>query len=274
MFYSILYVLPKNFISWTFGIIAQLTWPRILIQAGIRYFAKAYKIDLNEAEKDISEYRSLNDFFTRKLKNGLRPISQGLVHPADSVLTQHGRIQEGTLIQAKGKTYFLKDFLQDDVLFERLSDGYFFTYYLCPTDYHRVHSPVSGYVTQSQYLPGKLWPVNQWSVQNIPDLFAINERVVTTIETEQGYCALVMVGATNVGKMTLAYDKDLCTNRFWNRKGIQKKFRPPVALKKGDEVGTFHMGSTVIMVYEKSFFKSQSEFNTGPVKLGQSLLKS
>lgn len=274
MFYSILYVLPKNLISWTFGKLALLSWPRPLIQNVILWFAKTYKINLEEAEKPIQDYKNLNDFFTRKLKKGIRPIGLGIVHPADAMLTQYGSISEGTMIQAKGKTYFLKDFLQDEKLFERFSDGYFFTYYLCPTDYHRVHSPVSGYITQTHYIPGKLWPVNQWSVNTIPELFAVNERIIMTLETQEGFCALAMVGATNVGKMTLAFDSEICTNTFWNRKSLLKKYKSPVPIQKGDEVGTFHMGSTVIMVYEKSFFKENSQFQAGPVRVGGSLVRN
>ncbi len=273
MFYSILYVLPKNLVSWLFGCFASIKCPRFWVRFVVKTFANLYKINLNEAAKDLNEFTSLNDFFTRQLKPGIRDIQSGVVHPADSVLTQHGQVNEGALVQAKGKTYLLKDFLQMDPLFKRFLNGYFFTYYLCPTDYHRVHSPVDGNVTDVQYIPGKLWPVNAWSVGAIKDLFAVNERVVSIIETPQGACALVMVGATNVGKMTLAFDPDICTNKFWNRNILSKKYHPPQKIKKGDEFGTFHMGSTVIMVYEKSFFKD-AKFNVGPVQIGGSLQKT
>lgn len=273
MFYSILYVLPKNLISYLFGLLAQITFPGFVVREVIRGFAKIYKIDLYEAEKDVKEYKSLDDFFTRKLKTGIRPIGQGIVHPADSDLTQMGKMSEGTLIQAKGKHYFLRDFIRNDKICDRLFDGYFFLYYLCPTDYHRVHSPVDGYITDIYYIPGKLWPVNTWSVNNIKNLFSINERVVINIETSQGFCSLVMVGATNVGKMTLTFDKDVITNKFLDRNPIQKKYENPIPVAKGDDLGAFHMGSTVVMVYEKSFFPPNPVFNGGKVRVGDSLLK-
>src|SRR5690606_8671782 len=203
MFYSILYVLPKNLFSYLFGRLALVSWPGFVVREVIRGFAKIYNIDLYEAEKPVEEYKNLDDFFTRKLKVGIRPVGPGVVHPADSDLTQFGSINQSTLIQAKGKEYSLKEFLKIDEVSDKLGDGYFFTYYLCPTDYHRVHSPVDGKITEIHYIPGKLWPVNNWSVSNIKNLFAINERVVVIIETPKGKCALVMVGATNVGKMKI-----------------------------------------------------------------------
>lgn len=271
MFYSILYVLPKNFISYLFGVFASLTWPGFLVRQVIEIFARMYNIDLYEADKLLIEYRSLDDFFTRKLKLGIRPIAKGVVHPADANLTQQAKINGGTLIQAKGKNFSLKEFIRNDSLTKKLSDGYFFTYYLCPTDYHRVHSPVDGFITDIHYIPGKLWPVNEWSVGSIKNLFAINERVVVNIKTSQGVCSLVMVGATNVGKMTLTFDNAVITNKFLNRNSIEKKYETPIAIEKGQDLGAFHMGSTVVMVYEKSFFSAQSRFVSGKVRMGESL---
>lgn len=272
MFYSILYVLPKNLISYLFGILASITFPGFIVREVIRSFAKMYKINLYEADKEVHEYRSLDDFFTRKLKVGIRPMGKGIVHPADSNLTQQGVIYEGTLIQAKGMIYFLRDFIQNDSICDRLTDGYFFLYYLCPTDYHRVHSPVDGYITDIHYIPGKLWPVNAWSTANIKNLFSINERVVVNIETSQGFCSLVMVGATNVGKMTLTFDKEVITNKFLDRNPIKKKYDNPIRIQKGDDLGAFHMGSTVVMVYEKNFFPPNPSFVSGKVHVGESLL--
>src|SRR5690606_30652682 len=141
-------------------------------------------------------------------------------------------------------------------------------YYLCPTDYHRVHSPVDGKITEIHYIPGKLWPVNNWSVSNIKNLFAINERVVVIIETPKGKCALVMVGATNVGKMTVTFDQGILTNNFFDRSPVKKKYPTPIEVKKGEDLGAFHMGSTVVMVYEKSFFGTTDKFNVGKVRMG------
>lgn len=272
MFYSILYVLPKNLISYLFGLLAQISWPGFVVREVIRAFAKIYNIDLYEAEREIHEYKNLDDFFTRKLKVGIRPLGKGVVHPADSDLTQYGKMGGETLIQAKGMTYSLKEFLQNEALSERLLNGYFFLYYLCPTDYHRVHCPVDGKITDIHYIPGKLWPVNKWSTAHIKNLFAINERVVVNIETAQGVCSLVMVGATNVGKMTLTFDKDIVTNNFFDRRPIKKVYDQPIPVLRGDDLGAFHMGSTVVMVYEKSFFPEGARFATGKVRVCESLM--
>jgi phosphatidylserine decarboxylase len=272
MFYSILYVLPKNLISFLFGLLAQVSWPGFVVREVIRGFARIYKIDLYEAEKEVHEYKNLDDFFTRKLKVGIRPIGKGIVHPADSDLTQSGKMGGETLIQAKGMLYSLKDFIQNEEMTQKLLNGYFFLYYLCPTDYHRVHSPVDGHITDIHYIPGKLWPVNKWSTTNIKNLFAINERVVVNIQTPTGVCSLVFVGATNVGKMTLTFDKDVITNKFLDRNPIKKKYDKPIQISKGDDLGAFHMGSTVVMVYENKMFTQDAKFVSGKVRMGESLL--
>lgn len=273
LLYSLLFVIPKNIVSYVFGLLAAFEFPQPLQIKINTYFSNLFAINLNEADRELSQYHSLNAFFTRKLKNGLRPIAEGVVHPADSKLTQFARIKEGTLIQAKGFSFHLNEFLGQSPYYQRLKDGYFFTYYLCPTDYHRVHSPVEGRVLQSLYLPGQLWPVNDWSVNKINNLFAVNERVVTFIDTDRGLCALVMVGATNVGKMTLSFDCEVTTNQFLNRTRKETVYDPQIPLQKGDEVGTFHMGSTVVMIYEKTFFEDIRFARGGSVKMGQTLLK-
>jgi phosphatidylserine decarboxylase len=214
-------------------------------------FAKIYRIDVKAAERPLSSYKTIGEFFTRKLRAGLREISQSpSVHPADSLITQAGLISENQMIQAKGIFYPLTDFLSDVPLSAKLQNGFFVTYYLCPTDYHRVHSPVAGRILRRIHLPGDLWPVNEWSTSNVKNLFAINERVVVEIETEFGVVAVVFVGATNVGKISLSFEPDFFTNQ--GRESKTSKFHQ-VDIKKGDELGVFHMGSTVVVVYEKTW---------------------
>ncbi|MFN7727809.1 MAG: archaetidylserine decarboxylase [Bdellovibrio sp.] len=218
----------------------------------MRWFANRYRIDLNEAELPLEQYRSIGDLFVRRLKPGLRPLGTSeLVHPADSRITQMGSLEKGDLIQAKEKTYRLKDFLGalDSAPYSR---GAFATYYLCPTDYHRVHSPVSGKVRQVVYLPGALWPVNEWSTSNIDNLFSINERVVVEIATSKGLVAVVLVGATNVGQMSLSFWPQFRTNSAQQMAPLVRDFKGEVSLEKGDELGAFHMGSTVVMCLSQS----------------------
>jgi phosphatidylserine decarboxylase len=158
---SITRFLPKNHLSYIVGQLVHLKLPSFLNQLIIKNFAKAYHINLDEAEFPVEHYPSLGEFFIRRLKAGLRPIgSTWALHPADAVITQAAQITQGRLIQAKNKTYSLQSFTKRDDALEVYGDGCFLTYYLCPTDYHRVHAPVSGEIKKVTYIPGALWPVN------------------------------------------------------------------------------------------------------------------
>lgn len=249
----ILYFLPKKWLSYLAGLLMHVRWPsRTFSLLTIRFFAKLYNINTAEAEKPLDQYQSIGDFFVRKLKPGVRPIAYSqLVHPADSVISQMGPLQNGKCVQAKDRLYSVSDLCQNEKWSQEFSQGFFATYYLCPTDYHRVHSPVKGVITDITHIPGHLWPVNQWSTSNIENLFAVNERVVLRIETELGPCLLVFVGATNVGKIRLSFDSSILTNtKPWqNESVLHKTLKPALSIEKGDELGMFHMGSTVVMIY-------------------------
>ena len=235
----------------------------------VKAFAAYYKIRLDEAEFPIQQYKTINALFTRRLKSGIRPIESDVVHPVDSTISQHGPIYNNTIIQAKGRAYRTSDLLQSEEMAAAFEGGYYITYYLCPTDYHRIHSPVAGQIIESQHIPGKLWPVNSWSVNSIKDLFAINERVNAYIQTGKGMVVSVMVGATNVGKITLAYDKTIVSNQLKNFLTI-KKYQPGIPIEAGGELGTFNMGSTVVQLYSKDFLQGRAPLvKEGPVKLGQ-----
>jgi phosphatidylserine decarboxylase len=243
-------LVPKNLLSRLVGRLVALRLPPPLRGWAIGAFARHFKIRLDEAEHPIEHYQSIGALFTRRLKRDLRPISeQAMVHPVDGLLTLAGPIDEGRLIQAKGLDYTLKDFLQDEYLVYALNGGWFATYYLCPTDYHRVHSPWDGEITHVFHLPGTLWPVNPWSVAHVPKLFAINERLHFIFKTKWGPAVLAMVGATNVGKMTTDLAPKLVTNRA--RRRVLFDFDEPARVWKGDELGIFHMGSTVVLLMPK-----------------------
>ena len=253
----LLSLISRNALSQLVGKIVHIPLPPPLARWSIEVFARMYNINLQEAEKSTREYASIGDFFIRKLKSGVRPIAgTPIVHPSDSVISQVGWMSGGTLIQAKGKTYAASELLQDQKLAKQMSDGFFLTYYLCPTDYHRVHSPVDGEVVLVRHIPGDLWPVNEWSVNAISNLFPINERVVLEIQTEMGRVALVFVGATNVGKISISFEPRVSTNEF-NKRGISEfSYAQPIKIKKVQELGIFHMGSTVVMLYEKSLLEA------------------
>lgn len=256
--------LPKSTLSRLIGDFAHVN----IGHGTVEWFAKRYNLNMDEAEYPLEHYKTVGELFTRNLKPGARPIAEGVVHPADSRISMYGKIENGNLIQAKGVNYKLEDFLVSKEWAKTFLDGLFVTYYLCPTDYHHVHSPVEGEIIESHLVSGTLWPVNDWSANNTKNLFTVNERLVTYIKTPKGVCALVMVGASVVGKMTTTYDKSLIGNR--GQGTVSKKYNG-IKIKKGDRVGTFHLGSTVIMVYPKDFVKLSGSNIEGPVKLGQTL---
>lgn len=265
----LLKVLPKNWISYFVGVLVQLPLPAPINQWAVKRFASHYNINLEEAEYPVEHYQTIGDLFTRKLKPGMRPIAEGLVHPADAMLTSWGKINGDELIQAKGKTYSLAEFVSDDNAVKLFKGGHFVTYYLCPTDYHRVHSPVDGKIVKVEHVPGYLWPVNEWSVNSVDRLFAVNERVIVWIQTPKGLVALVMVGATNVGKMTMSFDSEIVSNMppFRSRSYV-KTYPKAIPVSRGQEVGIFNMGSTVIMVYPEGYLENDPI--SGPTRVGQS----
>lgn len=247
----LLYLIPKNWLSRMVGHLVSIVWPWPLRLIFLRWFAARYKISLSEAERPLSDYKSIQDFFTRRLKPGVRPIGNApVVHPADGELTVAERVTGNLSVQVKGIQYKVSALLGESTLPSELDEGVALTYYLCPTDYHRVHSPVDGVITEVHYVPGALWPVNSWSVKTVRGLFVRNERVIVWIRTAYGPVALVMVGATNVGKMSLSFDPEIITNQCQSAK--KKIYDPEIRLSRGEEVGIFNMGSTVIMVYPKT----------------------
>jgi phosphatidylserine decarboxylase len=258
---------PKRLLSRGTGVLMRIPFPSFMAAFLVPVFAWFFKIDADAAEFRASGYSSFDRFFTRKLKPGLRPIEGEIVHPIDGVLTAQGQVVKGELIQAKGWTYPLAEFIGDSQLASAYEGGKFLTYYLCPSDYHRVHAMTGGDLVSARHIPGLLWPVNEWSVHNIRRLFNLNERVVLNFASPRGRWSAVLVGATNVGHITISLDPSITTNRWLWHAPTDRQYTPPIPVRAGDELGMFHLGSTVICVFEKSFdFKLP-----GPraVKLGQ-----
>lgn len=246
--YRYLRYVPKNHLSRTVGRLVHARLPRPIARRLVKWFANAYEIDLDAAGKPIDEYPSIGHFFTRELREGLRPIESDFVSPVDGVLRNFGVVHGGRLEQIKGKTYTLQRFIADETHSRRYENGTFFNMYLSPQDYHHVHSPVSGTIVRSVHIPGKLWPVNDWSLANIDELFSINERVVTYIQCHLGLIAVVMIGATNVGRISVVYDSFI-SNAGAN-KSVVRDYSPPINIGAGDRLGTFHMGSSVVILVE------------------------
>jgi phosphatidylserine decarboxylase len=233
------------------GRLSDLRLPRALLVPAIRAYARAYGVDLAEAALPAEAYPSFNAFFTRRLREGARPIAGGagvVVSPSDSRLRTIGPVPaDGQLEQVKGSTYFVEALLgstEDAAPFRR---GVQATLYLSPAMYHRVHSPVDGRVCSWRYVPGRLFPVNAAGVRRVPGLFTRNERVAVFMDTEaHGPVAVVLVGAANVGRMSLAF-ADLVTNTGRGRPG--RSVPPePVVLRRGDDLGAFNLGSTIVVL--------------------------
>jgi phosphatidylserine decarboxylase len=247
----VLSVLPKHGMSRAAGRLCNLTVPRPLRGAVYRGYCAIFGARAEDAELPLAEYPSINAFFTRKLKPGLRPVAaKAIVAPADSGVGAYGIVTNDTLVQAKGRNYSLAALLGDKAQAHRMEGGTFVTFYLAPRDYHRVHVPVDGEIVSATYIPGELWPVNVFAVTHVADLFAVNERIVVRIRRHGGADVMVvLVGATMVGMTRLVFD-DLHTNAR-RREVQQRNYNPPLPVRAGDQLGHFEFGSTVIMVCSK-----------------------
>lgn len=256
-FYVFMKLLPKNVASRAFGAITHLSLP-VISKVARNAFASYYKLNMDESEFPLDHYRNLGELFIRKLKAGTRPIANTeIVSPVDGVLSQTATFDgKQELIQAKGKTYLLKDLLRDEEMAKRFEGGAFATIYLAPFNYHRIHSPVKGSLVDASYCPGTLWPVNVGSVERVEGLFCINERLTSRIRLDDGSEILVVkVGATNVGRIGVVYSDDLLTNAgrlSRNKKRLDWTPSSAVNFEKGGELGRFEMGSTVILVVDKN----------------------
>jgi len=219
-------------------------------------FARVYGINLDEAEKPLDDYAGFDEFFTRRLRAGLRPIADGpaqVASPADGTVVECGLATAGKLIQAKGDLFELTELLGDAEVAARLEGGAYLITYLSPKDYHRVHSPVGGHVVGWRHIPGTLFSVGAKSLLSEPGLFIRNERFVTLIEMEGGgLCAVVMVAAIGVGHVTVSYDPEVATHRpqFLRAAVRQRRYDVPRPIRRGEELGIFHLGSTTIAVFQ------------------------
>jgi phosphatidylserine decarboxylase len=224
--------------------------PGPLLRALMRAYIRAYRVDMSEAAEALSSYPSFNAFFTRRLRSGARPISADantVVSPCDSRVHSIGSVPESALLeQIKGRTYTLAALIGSEEDARPFTRGVHATLYLSPSMYHRVHSPVDGVIRAWRYVPGRLFPVNTLAVRHVEGLFTVNERVTIFIDTpEFGPVAVVMVGATNVGRMSLSF-ADLVTNS--GRPAVLTVPPAPIPVARGAELGAFNLGSTVVLL--------------------------
>ncbi|MCB0323789.1 MAG: phosphatidylserine decarboxylase [Bdellovibrionales bacterium] len=267
-------LVPKNLLSATVGALAQVKLPARLATPLLGVFSRCYGINFDESKQPLTEFKSLSELFLRDLKPWVRPIDDGVVSPVDGRLTQCGPIEDGCLVQVKGKRYSVASLLKDESSAARFRNGYYITIYLAPGDYHHIHAPVDGRVVRTRHIEGALWPVNEWSLERIDELFAVNERVVSFIESSVGMVALVMVGATNVGSIRLSYS-DLRANQppyFRRRTGVNdREENPPIPLGRGERIASFHLGSSIVLLFEPQVFRPGVGCRLGRVRYGERL---
>ncbi|MFC0308842.1 archaetidylserine decarboxylase [Gallibacterium trehalosifermentans] len=259
------YVLPQLWVTRAAGWLAEKQWG-VVTHTIIRLFIKKYRINMQEAlYSDVKDYASFNQFFIRPLRDGVRPINQdpnALCLPADGRVSQLGAIDEGRLIQAKGHYFSLTDLLAGDAeLSATFKNGQFITTYLSPKDYHRVHMPCAGTLRKMIYVPGELYSVNPFLAEHIPHLFSRNERVICLFETEFGPMVQILVGATITASMSTVWAGVINPPRpseiqTWHYPA--KGESGEIHLEKGQEMGAFRLGSTVINI----FAENQVEFAT------------
>ena len=267
------YILPKHALSRLVGRLAESRtgW---LKDSFIGWFAKKYQVDMSEAEiSELKHYACFNDFFTRALKDGARPLDTtfDIISPVDGEVSQIGAIEQDSVLQAKGYDYSLARLLGSDDVAEDYNDGNFATLYLSPKDYHRIHCPIDAQLTGMTYIPGDLFSVNHVTARTIPNLFARNERLVVYLKTDHGPMALVFVGATIVASIETVWAGIITPPvgpaiHHWSYADQDINF------KQGDELGRFRLGSTVIIVAPKQTLTWESSLESGSaIRLGQGI---
>lgn len=269
------HIVPQHYLSRLTGWLAQVRHPVWLKNFVIEQFVRHFEVDMAEAEQpDPTAYASFNDFFTRELQEGARPIADAdLVCPADGAISQLGAIDEGRIFQAKGQHFSTRELLGgDEERAAQFTDGQFATIYLSPRDYHRVHMPLAGQLSATSYIPGDLFSVNAVTAENVERLFARNERLVCYFDTDLGPMAMVLVGAMVVagietvwsGQVAPATDDPTVVN--------YQHLPQSVSLAKGDEMGRFKLGSTVILLFPKDSMSWDERYVTGTAtRLGEPL---
>lgn len=236
-------LMPKRAYTSLLGRIVRSRWSARLIP----WYARHFSIAVDELAKPIHEHVSLGEFFSRKLSAEARPISVGVVSPVDGVVSSMGRIDGHTLLQVKGQTYTLDEFLADDVAAGRYAQGWYITLYLSPSDYHRIHAPTDCTARHYRHIPGTLYPVNAHGVQHIPKLFVQNERVITYFDSADGPFVMAKVGAAGVGTVVVPFGQ--LPSRRNRSRGQVHDASCHATFEKGEEVGYFALGSTVVLLF-------------------------
>ena len=271
------YVVPKNLISKMIGVLAKSEIVFVK-NTFIKIFQMMYDVNMKEVcNVDVLSYPNFNSFFVRSLKPESRPIDKNInsvISPVDGSVSQLGNVKSGKIIQAKGIYFNLLEFLGNNKpIYEKMKEGIFSTFYLSPKDYHRVHMPLDGKLREMMYLPGKLFSVNSRTSKRVKNLYSKNERLVCIFDTVRGPMVVVLVGAMIVSGIAVVWEDE----NIFNKGKIQKFMYPTigkgsVSLKKGDEVGRFMLGSTVVVFFRMNKIHWENEISIGSiVRMGQSV---
>ncbi len=269
------YLIPKYALTVYAGFVANIKIPRLKNRL-IRRFILKYGVNMQEAlRENIEDYTCFNDFFIRQLKPSCRPIAQAdIVSPVDGSISEMGQITQGQLLQAKGRYYSVHELLAgNEQMSAQFSRGLFITLYLSPKDYHRIHMPMDAVLQEMIYVPGRLFSVQPATVNVIPHLFARNERVVALFQTKIGPMAMILVGATIVGRIATTWHGELRRSRKIKRYVYSENDNITTIYKKAMEMGYFKLGSTVILLFANdSPMKWCAHINPGQtIKLGDEL---
>lgn len=267
LFIIIQYLVPQQLLSRAVGKLANCQWPwlkNLLIQQ----FIRQYRVDMSEAaDPEPANYTSFNAFFTRALRADARPLdasTEALCCPADGAISQLGAINGERVFQAKGQTFSVYELLGNDAqLAKTYQNGSFATIYLSPQDYHRVHMPCAATLQSMTYIPGDLFSVNQTTAENVPRLFARNERLVCQFDTEHGPMAMVLVGAMIVAGIETVWSGQVAPVQRTIRRQSYQDAPAPVVLGKGEEMGRFKLGSTVILLFPEKTIEWRNDLKTG-----------
>lgn len=251
LFAAIQQALPTRLLSWLMFRLTRVQWPAFK-NLFIRVFMRRFRISLAEAQVErVEDFRSFNDFFTRALKPGARPVAPApaFISPVDGTISQLGPIHDGRIFQAKGHDYSAVELFGGDALTAReFAGGEFCTIYLAPYNYHRIHMPANARLRHWRYVPGRLFSVNPATARAMPNLFARNERVVAVFDTDKGPLAMVLVGALFVGSIETVWAGQISPPHRRSSEGGNFVEPSPVVLGRGEEMGRFNMGSTVILL--------------------------
>jgi len=257
----------RNFTSRLAGYLSNLKRPRWFVRFLIYFYKKKYRIQLSEFIVPAKGFRSFNSFFTRKLATGMRPLGEGLVSPVDGSVFDFGSVDPDNKIYVKHRHYYIDDLIGDD--FENVSS--YAVLYLSPANYHRVHAGFDMEIESTSYLPGTLLSVGKRTVKRKDRVYCRNERIVIHGKSAYGRFYFILVGALMVGKVKLSFDSGLKTNI---RKGINSKktYKFPVVIEKGDEIGYFEMGSSVIILLEDPCLATIKKPIQSQIKFGETLV--